>query len=419
MKILLINYRYFLSGGPEKYMFAIKDLLEKNGHEVIPFSVHSKNNVKTEYEKYFANPIGGEEQVYYEDYKKNPKTLLQMLDRQFYSLNVKKKLEKLIQETNPDVCYLLHHYNKLSPSVIDACKKYRIPIVMRLSDFFLVCPNALFIRNRQVCEECLQKSFFSAVKHKCVKNSFIGSMIKVSAMYFHQLIGIYKKVNYIVAPSTFTISKIKQKLPKNKFVHLPTFIYPTEKYNPKLGKYALFVGRTEEEKGVFTLIKAFEGTTYKLRIIGKSSTEYDNKIRAYLKDNNLTNIEFLGQKHGEELWNQYRGARCVIIPAEWYENMPNVLLEAMLFSKPVIASSIGSLKELIVNEKTGLLFKPKNFLELRKKVELIFKNDAMAKRLGKNAYEEVTTKYAPEKHYKKLIKIFKKAINEEKSKWKH
>ena len=418
MKILLINHRYFLSGGPEKYMFAIKELLEKHGHTVIPFSVASKKNVKSEYEHYFAEPIGSDEQVYYEEYKKTPKTVLQMLDRQFYSLGVRKRLEKLIQDTKPDICYLMHHYNKLSPSVIDACKKYRIPVVMRLSDFFLACPNALFIRQGQVCEECLQKSLISAVKHKCVKNSLVGSLIKVSAMYFHQLLRIYRKVNYIVAPSTFTISKIRQKLPKNQFVHIPTFINPTEKYNPKLGDYALFVGRTEEEKGIKTLIKAFQGTKHKLKIVGKSSTEYDNKIKAYLSENKLSNIEFIGPKYGEGLWKIYRKARCVIVPAEWYENMPNVVLEGMLFSKPLIVSNLGSFKDLIKRNKTGLLFEPKNVEDLRKKIKLVFNNNSLAKKMGKNAYREAITKYSPEKHYETLINIFNTAIAEERAKWK-
>src|SRR4030042_3780272 len=267
MKILLINYRFFLSGGPEKYMFAIKELLESHGHKVIPFSVKSKKNINSEYEQYFVEPIGGEDQVYYEDYKMTPKTVLQMLDRQFYSFGVRKRLEKLIQDTKPDVCYLMHHYSKLSPSVIDACKKHKIPVVMRLSDFLLACPNALFFRQGKICEECLQKSFTSAIKHKCVKNSLISSIIKVSSMYFNQLLRIYRKVNYIVAPSSFTISKIRQKLPKNKFVYIPTFINPTEKYNQMLGTYALFVGRTEEEKGIMTLIRAFQGLNYKLKIV--------------------------------------------------------------------------------------------------------------------------------------------------------
>jgi len=418
MKILLINYRYFLSGGPEKYMFGVKELLESHGHTVIPFSVRSKMNVKSEYEDFFVDPIGGEDQVYYEDYKKTPKTMLQMIDRQFYSLGVKKKLEKLIQKTKPDVCYLMHHYNKLSPSVIDACKKHRIPVVMRLSDFFLACPSALLVRNGKICEECLDRSLWRAVKHRCVKNSLSGSFVKACAMKFHKLIGIYKKVSYIVAPSSFTISKLKPQLPHNHFIHIPTFISQKEKYNPNLGDYILFVGRTEEEKGVMTLIKAVEGTKYKLKIVGKSSTAYEKKIIDYVKSNKLQNIEFLGTKYRADLWKLYRNARCVVIPAEWYENMPNVLLEAMIFSRPIIASDIGSLKELIQDGKTGLLFKPKDVLELRKKIRSLFDNNALAKKLGKNAYHEAITAYSPEKHYNQLITIFNQAIKEEQSKWK-
>ena len=76
MKILLVNYRYFISGGPEKYMFNIKKKLEEEGHEVIPFSVKSNKNEKTKYEKYFVEPIGSKDAVYYEDYKKTPKTFI-------------------------------------------------------------------------------------------------------------------------------------------------------------------------------------------------------------------------------------------------------------------------------------------------------------------------------------------------------
>ena len=69
MRVLIVNYRYFISGGPEKYMFNIKSVLEKNGHEVIPFSIKSNKNVKTEYEKYFVEPIGGRDVVYFDEVK--------------------------------------------------------------------------------------------------------------------------------------------------------------------------------------------------------------------------------------------------------------------------------------------------------------------------------------------------------------
>lgn len=71
LRILIVNYRYFISGGPEKYMFNIKKMLEDNGHEVIPFSIHSNKNVETEYSKYFVEPIGGRDTTYFDEVKKD------------------------------------------------------------------------------------------------------------------------------------------------------------------------------------------------------------------------------------------------------------------------------------------------------------------------------------------------------------
>ncbi len=137
-----------------------------------------------------------------------------------------------------------------------------------------------------------------------------------------------------------------------------------------------------------------------------------------MKKNHVTNVEFVGFKQGEKLWKLYRNARCVIVPAEWYENMPNMLLEGMLFSKPLIVSNLGSLKELIMHNQNGLLFEPKNINELREKIDLVFKNDKLARKLGKNAYHDAITKYSPKEHYQKLITVFNNAITEERSKWK-
>ena len=73
MKIVLVNYRYFFSGGPERYMFNIKQLLEEEGHEVIPFSVKHNKNIATPYEKYFLSPVGSGDEVYFGDVAKKRK----------------------------------------------------------------------------------------------------------------------------------------------------------------------------------------------------------------------------------------------------------------------------------------------------------------------------------------------------------
>ena len=106
MRILIVNYRYFISGGPEKYMFNIKKMLEDNGHEVIPFSIHSNKNVETEYSKYFVEPIGGRDTTYFDEVKKTPKSIWQLLTRSIYSREVEKALKKEINDVKPDLVYI-------------------------------------------------------------------------------------------------------------------------------------------------------------------------------------------------------------------------------------------------------------------------------------------------------------------------
>ena len=88
MKVLIINSRYFVSAGPEKYMFNLKEILEKNNHEVVAFSTKNSQNDKSEYSEFFVDPIGGDDKVYFNDYKKDFKTLFQIVGRQFYSFKI-------------------------------------------------------------------------------------------------------------------------------------------------------------------------------------------------------------------------------------------------------------------------------------------------------------------------------------------
>jgi glycosyltransferase involved in cell wall biosynthesis len=235
-------------------------------------------------------------------------------------------------------------------------------------------------------------------------------------MYFHKLINIYDKISYIIAPSDFTLSKIK--FPKDRLARIETFVKAQQKYYGRLGDYGLFVGRIEEEKGLMTAIKAFEKTDYKLKIVGPSSTGYTAILKKYLSDNKIRNVELIGPRYGKELSRLYKRSRFFLMPSEWYENMPNVVLEAMSYSRPIIASDIGSLKEIITDNHNGLLFEPKNIIELREKIKRLFKDDKLTTKLGRNAYQDAITRYNPDIHYQKLINIFNKAISEEKLRWK-
>jgi len=408
MKIALVNYRYFISGGPERYYFNIKEILERNGHEVIPFSIKSSRNLDVgEYEKYFLDIV--DDDIYFAQVKrKSLRLVLKSFSRMFYSFEAKRKFGQLLDDTKPDLVYIMQFHNKVSPSIIDAARERGVPVVHRISDFQYMCPNALFYNNRTgVCEDCLKGKRWSCVKNKCVLNSTIYSGIKMAAKWLHDVIGVTKKIDAFVVPSTFTISKLHEYgIPQNKLHHIPTFfnlkeVDPQVEYQP----FVLFVGRIEKQKGLMTLVKAFEGTDYDLKIIGFSNNGYEDELQTYLQGKRHK-IEFLGRKPFEEIVPYLKSCLCTVVPSEWYDNFPNVILESFAYKKAVIATDFGSLPELVVDGGTGLTFKYADSKELKMKVCKMFGHPEQAKDMGENGYKSIERCYSPEVHYEELMDLF-------------
>ena len=410
MRILLVNYRYFISGGPEKYMFNIKKMLEDNGHEVIPFSIHSDRNVETEYSKYFVEPIGSRNAVYFDEVKKTPKSIWQMLTRSVYSVEVEKAIQREIKDVKPDLVYIIHFVNKLSPSVITGAKKLGVPIVLRLSDYFLLCPRFDFMYNKKICEDCLTCGYRSCIKKRCVKGSLFASVVRVFSMKVHKMLNIYKNVDAFITPSEF----LKKKLVANgydesKITCIPTFTASKSAVGePKVGTYGLYFGRVTEEKGVETVIKAYEiMPDRQVKIMGDDTTEEAIRLKKYVEEYHLKNVEFLGFKSGEELEKVIKEARFTLIPSIWYDNLPNTALESFQYSKPVIASNIGSLPELVVNGYNGYLFEAGNEKQLAEKIKLL-DDLAVVQDMGANSRKRLESRFAPKTHYDALMGVFEK-----------
>lgn len=417
LKIILVNYRYFISGGPERYLFNVKALLEKHGHEVIPFSVKHNLNLPSEFEAYFVSPIGSGDITYFGDSDKtNIHEIRKLLSRMFYSFEVRKKFRKLILETRPDIVYVLHYQNKLSPSFIGIAKRFNLPVVQRVSDFGHICANQIFYNYKlgSICEKCLTGSKLNAVRYKCVYNSRIYSLIKITALKFHQLLGITNKIDAFIIPSEFTLTKLLSSgIPERKLVHIPTFykaIKSSCSESPiSYGDFALFVGRIEEEKGIMTMVKAFEGTDMSLKIIGFSSNDYLEKIHKYLSGKQHR-IEFLGRQSFEVVKDYLSACAFTITPSECYDNFPNSVLESFAFQKAVICSDLGSLREMVRHKETGMLFEYRNHEQLREYCRFLFTNPDRCRRMGQEGRIWVKNRLSEDKHYSNLEILFNDLI---------
>ncbi len=203
-------------------------------------------------------------------------------------------------------------------------------------------------------------------------------------------------------------------IPADKIFVRPNFIdaLPAkgQSANGSAGSYGLFLGRLSAEKGLWTLIHAFEQLPeIELRIMGTGPMEQE--IRAYVRDRKLSHIILVGFRRGEEKWELLNRCQYGFVPSECYENFPVVALECYAASKPVIASNMGGLPYIVEDGKSGLLFEPHNANDLAAKVRHLNSNPDLVRSMGERGRQLVETKYGPQEGYDRLMTIFEKVLS--------
>jgi glycosyltransferase involved in cell wall biosynthesis len=116
--------------------------------------------------------------------------------------------------------------------------------------------------------------------------------------------------------------------------------------------------------------------------------------------------EFTGYLTGKALETRLREASVVVVPSEWHENSPVSILEAMAHGKPIVASRIGGIPELVRDRETGLLFAPKNTQQLSDCIKVLLSDRDLRRRLGRRARQIVETEHSLERHGAALLSLY-------------
>jgi glycosyltransferase involved in cell wall biosynthesis len=188
----------------------------------------------------------------------------------------------------------------------------------------------------------------------------------------------------------------------------PHFLDPDPGVGKGGGTYALFVGRLSSEKGVETLLNAWEelGHTLKLNIVG------DGPLAAKVSQSshNNSSIEWLGSKSSQEVYTLMGDATCLIFPSQWYETFGLVVIEALARGTPVVASRIGGIEEIVEHAKTGLLFTPGDHHDLARQILWLKNNQRELSEMRREARTRFLMKYTSPCNYEKLMAIYQDAM---------
>ena len=328
-----------------------------------------------------------------------------------WSSSSKRSLKVRLKSERPDVVHFHNILPLISPAAYYAAQSEGVPVVQTLHNYRLLCPNALFFRDGGACEDCLGKPVpWPGVVHACYRESRAASGVVAGMLTVHRFLKTWtEKVDVYIALTEFARRKfIEGGIPAEKVAVKPNFVNPDPGPGEGKGGYALYVGRLSEEKGVGTMLRAWEllGDRIPLKVVGDGSLA-ERVSRAVER---LSGVEWMGQIPGEQVTELMKDAAFLVFPSTWYEVFPLVIVEAFATGLPVLASDIGNMSSLIDHGHTGLHFRPGDGEDLAVQVGWVLSHPDELSRMRREARAEFEAKYTAEHNYERLMEIYEMAV---------
>jgi glycosyltransferase involved in cell wall biosynthesis len=383
LRILVVQNHYIGFAGDDVVVTNESSLLSARGHVVSLWEMHNKD----------LTTLGS-----------RIHTALNLT----YSCESKARLSRHIAEFRPDVMHCHNLFPQITVSAYDAAAEAGIPIVQTLHDFRSVCCiNGFLYRNGRICELCVDGSPYWGAWHRCYRDSWVGSFVSAHALDRQRRAGtLRQRVGCFIALSEPSRRQfIAAGLPEERIVIKPNFMFDPGTPPDGSRHGALFVGRLSPEKGVQTLVKSWERIDFPLRVLG------GGPLHLNLSAELGRWISFLGHRPYAEVGPAMRQAQFLVMPSEYIEGFPMVIVEAFANGLPVIASRLGTMADVIEDGVTGLHFTAGDPDDLAAKIAwAITHGDRMAE-MGFAARRVYETRYSEETNYHSLLAIYQDAIS--------
>ena len=383
--------------------------MRSRGQEVALFSMADARGPATPYDRHF---------VPFADFKRRGglAASTRLAVHAIYSSEARQRIAGMIEDFRPDVAHVRNIYHHLSPSILWELKAHSVPVLYHLNDFKMICPNYNLISSSgDICERCAGGRFWNVVTEGCYAGGNAASTVLAAEAYFHRWISTYEKcVDLILAPSQFAKQKLIQNglhWARRRIEVLPHFQnYPAQAM-PYPGPNApiLYFGRLSAEKGVDDLLHAMQRLpTVQLVVAGDGPQRSGLELLA--KHLGLNNVSFVGHISGPELDKLIAYSQFTVFPSRAYETMGKSILESYAQGRAVVASDLGSRRELVDEGETGLLYKVKDVKQLSSAISFLHDHPELAQRMGAAGRELVRERHSQEQHLRSLERIYEALV---------
>lgn len=399
-RVLMVNKFLYPRGGAEVYMLDLARMLAERGVETSFYAMRDPRNRDVDTSAYFPSPVDFEAPA-------GLRGRARAGGRMLYSMSARRGMSRLLADRTVDVAHLHNIYHQLSPSVLAPLRTAGVPVVMTVHDYKLVCPVYTLQSNGRLCERCVGGHYHHVVARRCNRGSLSGSTMVGFESWLHRALRSYLDgVDVFVAPSRYLARKlVAGGYSATRIVVIPNVVECAGVLTDP-GDSVLYAGRLSHEKGVDVLIDSLAGSRLELRIAGDGPQR--GALERLARDRGVPAV-FLGHLAPDRLAAELEAARVVAVPSTWPENCPLIVLEAMAAGRPVVATGVGGLPELVADGETGLLVRPGDPTSLAGALTRLTADRNLARDLGAAGRRRALLRHSQDAHLAAVLAAYDQA----------
>ncbi len=387
MKILLCHNYYRQRGGEDISFDAECQMLRDHGHQVVTYTRHNDDTRHASRLSTAVNTV--------------------------WNRRSGREITELIKKHRPDILHATNTFPLLSPAALFAARRQDVPVLLALRNYRLICPKAVLLKDNKICHECVGKRFAtSAVRNRCYRDSFSGSFVVASMLAIHKAMNSWNRA----VTRYFTLTQFAKRtfvdagFDADRISVKPNFIDASMRpaTPSEIRHEAVFVGRLSEEKGIRSMLEAWQNVPadFTLKVIGDGPLE--PLIRA--ASSGQPNIEYLGRLELAQTLGVIRQAAMLVMPSIWYETFGRTIIEAYSVGTPVVVSRMGAMQELVKDGESGALFEPGNAHDLSQTINALIDTPERLFAMRAAARLEYERNYTSAINYQHLIKLYEQTI---------
>lgn len=321
-----------------------------------------------------------------------------------------KEVRRRIRAGRHHVIHVQNFFPLLSPSVFWAARREGVPVVVTLHNFRLACLNGVFFRDGGICEDCLGRPPYLGVWRRCYRGSVGASAAAASMLVVHRALGTWwRAVDIFITPSGFAKSKLAGAgLDASRIWVKPNFVHPDPGPGSGSGGFVLYVGRLSPEKGIRTLLRAWEMLQDGPDLVVAGEGPLEGEVRTAAAKS--SRVSFVGRCGPQDVLRLMGEAGLVVVPSQWYEVFGRVVVEAFSVGTPVLASEVGALAEMVVPGHNGVLVAPGDAEALARTVQELWAEPGRLRAMREGARRSYEASYTGERNLELLEEIYRYAM---------